>query len=250
MKQRFSVWTLALRPVFLPLLLLLSAAGAAQYLFFRRALSAAVRRLGAGQGLQYAFSFETLVEDGPSALILGIVFLLAALLFFFAAGDTAGGRVNDTLGRLAVPEKEIHLWWSALFALLFLLIAVWQILLLFAMLALWLRSPLGAYAGGHPYLLACWRSPLLHSLLPLGDLTRWLRNLILSPCLGLCLSVGAYFNRRGRRTLLPLWPIGLTMAFFVQETASFGTDLLLTVLVLLSTLSLVVSFWRDDRCAD
>ena len=119
MKQRFSVWTLALRPVFLPLLLLLSAAGVAQYLLFRRALSAAVRQLESGQGLQYAFSFESLVEDGPFALILGIVFLLSALLFFFAAGDTAGGRVNDTLGRLAVPEKEIHLWWSALFALHF-----------------------------------------------------------------------------------------------------------------------------------
>ena len=247
MKQRFSVWTLALRPVFLPLLLLLSAAGVAQYLLFRRALSAAVRQLESGQGLQYAFSFETLVEDGPFALILGIVFLLAALLFFFAAGDTAGGRVNDTLGRLAVPEKEIHLWWSALFALHFLLIAVWQILLLFTMLALWLRSPLGAYAGGHPYLLACWRSPLLHSLLPLGDLTRWIRNLILVPCLGLCLSVGAYFHRRGRRTLLPLWPIGLTIALFVQEKASFGADLFLIFSVLLPTLALLCSFWRDEQ---
>lgn len=246
MKQRLSVWMLILRPTLVPLVLLLSGSSLLQYLFFRRALAQAVDTFG-GQAPAYSTSFEAILQEGPFQLILAIVFLLTALLLFFAAGDAAGGQMGDSLGRLAVSEKETHLWWAGWFSLGFLLAAVWQILLLLGLLTLWLRSPLGAYAGGHPYLLACWRSPLLHSLLPLGDLTRWIRNLILAPCLGLCLSVGAYFNRRGRRTLLPLWPIGLTMAFFVQETASFGTDLLLIFSVLLPTLALLYSFWRDEQ---
>ena len=77
------------------------------------------------------------------------------------------------------------------------------------------------------------------------NIRSWLTALIC--CLGLCLSVGAYFNRRGRRTLLPLWPMGLTIALFVQEKASFGADLFLTFSVLLPTLALLCSFWRDEQ---
>lgn len=245
MKQRLSVWMLILRPTLVPLVLLLSGSSILQYLFFRRALAEAVDTFG-GRAPTYSASFEAILREGPFQLIPAVVFLLTALLFLFAAGDAAGGRMGDSLGRLAVSEKETHLWWAGWFSLGFLLVAVWQLLLLLGLLTLWLRSPLGVYAGSHPYLLACWRSPLLHSLLPLDDLTRWIRNLILLPCLGLCLSVGAYFNRRGKRTLTPLWPIGLTLVLFVREKASFGTDLLLTLSVLLPTLALLYTFWRDD----
>ena len=153
-------------------------------------------------------------------------------------------RSRYTLRRLRVDERTLTLCWGGHNALCLLVFwgaqAAWALFLCrFAM----------AHAAQTPFndmslFLAFFRNGFLHSLLPLQEYSRAIRNGIFLLCLGLTAACFSYQQRHGRRgfAILPLSV--LTVVSFSQGFAMAETDIALSAVALFTAAGAVWNVWR------
>ena len=101
--------------------------------------------------------------------------------------------VGCTLRRLRVPEGAALAWKSLFGAVCFLLLWAVQTAVCLAV------GP--AYRSAQTVLLAFYRIPFLHSLLPLAETAGYLRNLLFAAAMGLETGLCSWRMRRGSRAL-------------------------------------------------
>ncbi len=248
MKQRISALMLAVTPTFRWVAALLAAATALEYILFCRSMAAAeaAYAVGAPEGYGNPIpAFEKIMENVYPHLILGALFLLFCALFLMTGCEQKGGKLAYTLRRLSIPEVQIHISWAIYYSLCFVLLALWQFGMHLWLHNLYAASPFGEGLSPSAFFLATYRSDLLHSLFPLHDVPRHLRNAVLYPCLGLCCSVFSFHLRHGRRNLAPLALIGLTLFSFVRRMSNSAMDIFTLVFTLWLTAIALRHTWRD-----
>lgn len=214
MKKRASVLMLAARPVMIPFVLLLSICSAAEYFLFSAEIQGAGEypRLGA---MLSACHIEKIFA--ASFILLTVLMVLS--------GIDMGGRMSYSLQRLRIPEKEILFLWGGYYAICYVILAAWQLGMIFLFTRL---CP--SLAINQSFMLDCYRVPLLHSLLPLSESSRIVRNLIMAVTLGLSVSIFSYRVRRGGKGVaLPLLA-ALTAVFFSYGMAHWGGDVFLSII--------------------
>ena len=220
MKRYISVAALCLRRCLRPLILLLVVLFAAETAAFWLSL-----RVHAPEGL------ETVLEYSYIGLIAAAGFLLFCGWLFYI-GNVFSVRQDYTLLRLSVTSLGGFFARWAAFAACFLILWGAQ-----TAIALWLCFLYRRF-GGHPELwsaqaplLAFYRSPFLHALLPLRDTLVWVRNAIA------CLALGAgaaHMPAQKKFGGFPYLAI-LTVFWFRHALGSFVLDLFLIVLGLIVT---------------
>ena len=243
MKQRISALMLAVTPTFRWVAVLLAVAGTLEYFLFHRAMSAALSNRY-GNAIP---SFEQIMESIRPELIFGAVFLLFCVLFLLTGCEQKGGKLSYTLRRLSISEAEIHISWAIYYTLCFVLLALWQVGMYFLFHHLYAASPFGEGLSPSAWLLATYRSDLLHSLFPLHDVPRHLRNALLYPCLGLCCSAFSLHLRRGRRSWAPLMLVALTIFTFVRNSGNSAMDIFTMVYTAWLTAVALRHTWRNPH---
>ena len=86
--------------------------------------------------------------------------------------------------------------------------------------------------GSQTIFLAFYRSELLHSLIPLEEVSRWIRNGVMALGLGACAALVPFFQRRKVLAWEILAMAALTMIFFSGELGSLSTDMVLVLISL------------------
>lgn len=86
--------------------------------------------------------------------------------------------------------------------------------------------------------LAFYRVPFLHSLLPLADGWRYVRNAVLCAALGVCAAAFPVQQRQGNRGFAAVILTALTVLFFVQPVRS-GDFWLIGALVVITAVALL-----------
>ncbi len=234
MKQHLSVFMLLARSTIYPIagLLLLTAAAEAG-LFW------AV--LGSGA----AAELPALLDKSRGLWVFGACFLLTTLLLSLT-GCEFSAKTGCTLRRLSVSERQVFLWqWGYNTAVYFLLWAV-QLLLALGLCALYLRRADPALVNSQTVFLAFYRSPFLHSLLPLEDTGLWVRNAAL--CLGLGASA-AFFpfrQRQGRRDVTLILLTAAALRFFPCALGSFGNVMWMAILAAACALFCVYRVFQKE----
>ena len=71
----------------------------------------------------------------------------------------------------------------------------------------------GAEAGSQTIFLAFYRSELLHSLIPLEEISRWVRNGVMALGLGACAALEPFLQRRKELPWEILAPVSLALLF-------------------------------------
>lgn len=106
-----------------------------------------------------------------------------------------------TIERLSVSERWVIVWHWLTAALALFVLWFWQIILLYG-IALWhsLVAEIG-YISQQSIFLANFKSDFFHSLLPLEDTSRLLRNIIMFICMGGVCAASAHKIRRGRKMM-------------------------------------------------
>ena len=194
-------------------------------------------------GAEAALLFSTLARWGPEnnplsleGLIYhsraflcfgpGLVLVCAALAGWGRAG--AGSQTGYTVRRLRVGEVRLSLLWAGYGAAC--LVFYWGCHLgtVLALCAAALPRLAPEAASPLALFLACWRSPYLHSLLPLTDWPLLGRNLLLFVGLGLSTASFALRRRHGLRAWSWI-PLALAGALFFPMPMSasewFGTEI-------------------------
>lgn len=236
MKRHLSVLMLFVRSTIYKAAALALLSGAVEAALFA---FAAWRLRGGPPGLETVFA-ASFVPLGSA-----LFFLLLCALLCFTGCDALGSRPGYTLRRLRISERQTVGWAILCSTVCFLVFWAAQLLTALLLCRFYLASAEPALRG-QTIFLAFYRVPYLHSLLPLRDTGRAVRDLALLAGLGVTTACFSLRQRRGEHRLEPLLLAAVVCVAFAQPMASFGSDLLLTLIALAQGAGALFSLWKGD----
>ena len=184
MKKITSAALLALKLTWLAALAFTLTGAAVQGFYVFREL------MPGGVPLQTTFGFEQLLQSAAERVGK---FWMVLLLYMLGTDIGKSVKTVYTMNRLGLSENQMTLVFGLVFSGYFLLYWALQIVLCYGFFVWYSRF---ALVGSNTWMLACWRSEWLHTLLPLGEWWGYLRNTVI------CLSFGftaAFNTQRARR---------------------------------------------------
>ena len=153
--------------------------------------------------------------------------LLAAWGLLWAVLISGGSRGAYTLDRLSQKPEAVLLWQSLFNFLAGLLFWGVQVLVLFLLCRLYQHQ--GGFVGPQTLYLACWQSDLFHTVLPMDEWTRWLRNLILCAGMGLTIACASARLRHKGKPIAVFVLLGGTLPLLIQPLGAVTADVLVMV---------------------
>ena len=181
-----------------------------------------------GVPLQVAFGFESFLR---SAVQPAGMWWTMTLLILLSARPAAskGSKTIYTMNRLGLSENQMTLVFGVVFTGYFLLYWAFQLAVCYGFFAWYSRFTL---VGSNAWMLACWRSEWLHTLLPLNEWWGYLRNLVICGSFGFSAAIGSTLARHGKWPLYSLMPALLCLFLLSGQVGEFGKDMVLTVLLI------------------
>ena len=249
MKKHLSVFALFARSSIYKLLLILLAVSALETAAFTRVLN---RSLDASAAISYSAGIQQLegvFSDSGMALFLFCAFVAFSIVLALP-GTELSSRSGYTLRRLSVSEAEVF-FLQALFNLFaYILLYATHSALSLLLCRLYVNAAPDWLVGNQTVFLAYYRSGLLHALLPLSDITLWLRNSFLFIALSFA---AALFPLRQRRksfnTALPLCVI-YTAVFFRQGIGNIANCAVTAVLMIAVSSYAIYFALKGDKADD
>ncbi len=227
MKRHLSIWMLMARSTICKVLGLLLALAAADGALFALTLRQGTSILG----------LEQVLTEWPFPIAFGACLLLLTAVLCLN-GCEFSAKQGYTLRRLRVSQREIFLWQAVHNAVCYFLLLAVQTLIVLALCRVYVaRYP--DMVNGQTVFLAFYRVPFLHSLLPLADVWRYVRNAVLCAALGVCAAAVPVQQRQGNRGFAVVILTISTVAFFCQSMASgdagmIGAAVVITAVALLN----------------
>ena len=162
------------------------------------------------------------------AWVFAVCFVAMAVLLS-KTGCEYGSKQGYMLKRLSVSERNVFVWQSIYNSFCFFMLWSVQTLLAYAFCKLYLAKVDPMLTSGQTIFLAFYRNNFLHSLLPLSEVSRWIRNILLLGCLGLAAAHFPYRQRRGKVEVTIIAMTSLSL-FFSRAIGSLGNDILIMIL--------------------
>lgn len=156
----------------------------------------------------------------------------------------SGSKLDYTIRRLRIGSRSLCLCQSVFNIACLLMFWAVEILVALLLCRLWVSSM--EVESHQTVYLAFYRSELLHSLLPLDDVSRWVRNFVVFICLGICSACAPGIQRRGGQHwgVLAL-PVVLAFAF-PSGIAVVSYDVLLALGGVVAAFALIVNAWEEE----
>lgn len=234
MKHVCAVWMTAAKTVVWKLLLIVILMAGAETGLFWRALQAGAP--------EYRGGFAYFAEE--SRLWVVFFLALAALCAVLCLqGCQLSGKTVYTLRRLPLPEETVTLLWAAVHVGCLTVLWACQAALVGGFWLLYNRF--GPSSGENLELFVnVYGNSFLHGLLPLGDVSRHLRNLLWVLGLGFQTAAFGYFQRRGRFRAECICLLAVGIGFFCSGMGASGTDAGISLLSLGLAAVTVYSAWE------
>ena len=154
------------------------------------------------------YNLDSIFNQGHIELVFKI--FLVILLLLLTVASSRGGEY--TLRRLNMPMIQVNLLIALGNAGVLVIFVAGQAVILSALTILYIDQMDAVYVNELTGYLLFYRADLLHSLIPMEDIARWVGNLVMILGLGMSTAQGACVLRRGGR------PIGaflmIALAFF------------------------------------
>ena len=229
MKRYLSIFMLLSRSVVYKMLAIL---------FGTAALHTAVFFLLQGQQ-----NIEAIYDHWAVQAVFGAGLVLTTALLISTLSQS-GSKLDYTIRRLRVERWGLFLCQAGFNAVCFLMFWAAEIFVALLLCRLWVSSREGL--SHQTVYLAFYRSELLHSLLPLDDVSRWVRNFVVFIGLGICSACAPVIQRRGKQHLGVL-ALPVILAFvFPGGIAEGGNDALLGFFALLAPFAMTIVTWGEE----
>lgn len=225
MKKHISVFMLCIRATLLPMLLVLILASVIQTVMFSGELEnvIAISQSRTGEsvyGLESVFGWTSIPLVSAAALILLTVIL-------YIPGTAFGSQTSYTLSRLQISEKSVFVWQAVYNSLALLLFWAAQAILMFA-LCKWYDISLET-STNQTVFLALYRDEFLHSMLPLHEISRSIRNIAFCIGLGATTAYGTHKQRTGKPSFIFALMLLYVIRAFGDNMGNLGMDITHTV---------------------
>ena len=155
----------------------------------------------------------------------------------------SGSKLDYTIRRLRIGSRSLCFCQSVFNIACFLMFWAVEICVALLLCRVWVNT-MGVESHQVVYL-AFYRSELLHSLLPLDDVSRWVRNFLCFTGLGFSVACAPIFQRSGRQYLgVLVLPIVLTF-LFPAGIADLVNDGLLGLAAVVVPVAMSVTIWEE-----
>lgn len=234
MRKHLSIFMLIVRSSIYKVLLVFLAMAAAE-----AALVAIM------QDVKESLLFELVDQSHLFFVYVAATALVQIIMLGVCTSGSA--RPRYTLARLSVSEKTVMLWHWLCGALCFIALWLWQMLLVYAF-ALWHHAAASPDVVSHQSIyLATFRSEFLHSLLPLDDVSRIARNIVMAISMGGVNAASAFKMRRGKKALFgSAFLIALYVGVFRAEHFEISYDaFVMTAFAIVTAISMGGVFMGD-----
>ncbi|MBF4695756.1 hypothetical protein [Fusibacter ferrireducens] len=221
MKKYLSVWMIASRSTLYKIVgLLFLMAGAEIALFY---LTLQTDEL---------YTLDTLITKSHIPIISGVAFLMLCYILSIVGYETSGSKIRYSIKRLTVREETITTLWSIYNMGCFIIFLAMQLLVVLFLCHQYTVIMDPMYWHNQTVFLAFYHNPFLHSLLPLEESSRWIRNGAFILALGTTSAFFSLSQRRGKRSISIVVMSFLVFVSFSQDLGNFSSDIFLTLVAL------------------
>lgn len=191
-------------------------------------------------------ALERVLTASRVSWVFAGAFLLMTGLLLFSGFQNGGSKSNYSLRRLSVGESSVFLCWAAGNCLCLLILWAAEAMIMLGLCKLFTLRAEPSLVSGQTVFLAFYRSPFLHSLMPLEEISRWIRNLFMLVSLGAATASASFRQRRGDGAVAVYVLTGLALLSFVGATGRRDTDVILSlVFAVVSGFSVLMLLGED-----
>lgn len=242
MRKHWSVFYLMVRGSFCTVVGLLLAMTATQAGTFAYVLRQTLQASEAGIGTPA--TLEILWERSGAAWLLGVTLILMTTVL---CAHGSNSKTGYTLKRLSISERTVFLWQALYNGICYLMLLVVQLILAVILSAWYVRSVGAEMTSPQTIFLAFYRSDFLHSILPMEELSRWLRNVVMLFGLAITSAGFSFRHRKGKMGLNVIAMVVLVLVFFVRGIGFLTQDIILMMLTVLNIAEVFYSIWKGEE---
>ena len=180
-------------------------------------------------------------------LVFGITFLVIYLSLALTGCEFSGSKLRYTIRRLAVREEFLTAWWAVYNMMCLTVLWALQTAIALVFAYFYTRYAPDGYANPQTIFLSFYMDDFLHSLLPLAETSRYIRNIALIIALGVSASVFSFKLRRDGKDYATIALAAITVVFFKSSLSAFGTDMCLILISIAAIANAAVKVWRECR---
>lgn len=211
MKKHLSVFGLYARSSIFKILGVLLLMCAAENAFFRIELQKALTAYDSA-GLSMASLEQIFVRSAVNVYFRVALVLITVIICL--PGCAFKSRTDYTLRRLSVTERAIFFHQAIYNGFVYILLFAVQLVVAFGLARYYISTVPTECITNQTIMLAFWRNRFLHSLLPLGDVGLWIRNVLLIISFSLAAAEIPYLQRRHKFSSSVIWLTSYTVVFF------------------------------------
>ena len=163
-----------------------------------------------------------LLTDSGLQWVLLLGFVILCRILCSCADGSGGSKSVYTMRRLAVSELTTTGWWALHYSLMFLVFWLWEALTMLGLCMIYVNRMPEA-AGPQTVFIACYQAGVMHQLIPLDDISGWIRNGVMVLGLGICSSAFAYHGRHGARGMAIWFMAIVTVTGFAGVSGAGNT---------------------------
>jgi len=211
LRKHLSVFMLFVRSNFVPSIILCLLMAAVQIIYYF--VSCAGKEL----------LVETMIDEAAFAFVFALFFAL--MVKWLCQACTGKGKPAYTIHRLSVSPKVIFLWQSLCNVLFLLLFWAVEIFVMLFISAHFVSTAGEDYATSQSLMLAFYRCDFLHSLLPMEEISRWIKNFAIIIGMAIICANSSRKLRLGKLAIfLPAIAFAFVVITFVTDMGEGGLD--------------------------
>lgn len=168
-------------------------------------------------------SLDVLIDDSLIYLVFLIGFLLITLILT-SQGFEFKEKISYTIRRLSIPEKQYYLIQGFYNSMIYLLLFLVELMIIAAFAFYSVNMIPDTFYSNQTLFLAFYTNDFLHSLLPLEETVRVVRNVFLIFTFGYVSAYQSYAQRRGKKQWLLIIVTFLTVLNFKSALGTFLGD--------------------------
>ncbi len=190
---------------------------------------------------------ESFFDSSAIPWVFVVAFLLSVFLLSYTGGDYTS-KLSYTLKRLSVSEKAVFAIHALCNSVCLFLLWFAQTALVYLFCKLYIRFAPSDITSVQSLLLAFYRSSFAHSLLPLAEVSRWVRNFIMVIGLGMACAYTSYKQRKSAKpSLIIAFLAGFALPMFAKKTGMLSSDIFMCLANLWAVAYIAVSINKKEQ---
>lgn len=194
---------------------------------------------------------ETLIDKSFISVCFATCFVLIVLSLCLMGSEYSNSQISYTIKRLRISERNLFFCQTVYNIIIFISLWAVQAFTVCILSFQYVHIAPSEVVGNQTIFLAFYRNDLLHNILPISDITVWIRNIFTAIALGFTAAEFPYKQRRKKIGATIIAFALYTICFFTKELANtFNTFITIVVSIAIIGETLYTVFKQDEEVSD